>query len=84
MSGRYALIESTAILSAVAASAGAAAGAVLATTGDVNGAPGISKALSRLGRFAGGGMVRGIAVTAGAAALVGLAVYEGVRQLDRL
>ena len=78
---KYALIEGTAIIAAVAASAGAAAGAVQTATGHTAGAPGISRALSRLGRTVGGGMLTGVAVVAGGSALLGLAVYQGIRQL---
>lgn len=74
------LVESTALLAAVAASAGAAAGAVLAASGDAVGAPGVSHALARLGRPTGGGMISGIAVAGAAAALVGLAVFQSIRQ----
>lgn len=81
MQQKAVLVESTAILAALAASAGTAAGAVLAASGDAVGAPGISKALARMGRPAGGGMISGIAVAGAAAALVGLAVYQSVRQL---
>lgn len=84
ISSKQALIEGTALVAALAASAGAAAGAVQATSGNVNGAPGISHSLSRLGHLVGGGMLSGVAVVAGGAALIGLTVYQGVRQLNHL
>lgn len=73
-------IEGTAVLLAAAAAAGAAAGTVAAARGSTAGAPGISRALSRLGRPAGGGMLTGVAVAAGSAALVSLLVYHGIRR----
>ena len=78
---KQALIESAALLTAVAVSAGAAAGAVSAARGDVTGAPGISKALARLGGAFGGSMLTGVAVASAGATLVGLAVYQSIRQL---
>lgn len=70
------------LVSAAAAGAGVAIGTVAAARGEMGGAPGISKALSRLGGIVGGGMLAGVAVVAGTAALVGLAVYQGVTHLD--
>ena len=81
MSAKSALIEGTAIVSALAASAGAATGAVLSASGDVKGAPGVSRSLSRLGKVFGGGMITGVAVIAGTATLLGIAVYQSLRQL---
>ena len=78
---KQALIESAALLTAVAVSAGAAAGAVSVARGDVSGAPGISRALARLGGLFGGSMLTGVAVASAGATLVGLAVYQSIRQL---
>lgn len=78
---KQALIEGAAILTAVAASAGVAAGAVSAARGQVTGAPGISKALSRLGGTVGGSMMTGVAVASAGATLIGLAVYRSIRRL---
>ena len=72
----------TGLVSAAAAGAGVAVGTIAAARGEMGGAPGISKALSRLGGLVGGGMLAGVAVVAGTAALVGLAVYQGVTHLD--
>ena len=78
---KQALIEGAALLTAVAISAGAAAGTVSVARGDVAGAPGISKALSRLGGTLGGGMLTGVAVASAGATLIGLAVYQSIRQI---
>jgi hypothetical protein len=79
---KYALIEGTAVVAATAAAAGVAAGTVAAARGDSTGAPGISRALSRLGRLAGGGMLAGVAVAGSSAALASLVVYQGIRLLE--
>lgn len=77
------LIQTVAVLASVATAAGVAAGTVAAGRGETRGAPGVSRSLSRLGRPVGGGMITGVAVSAGSAALVGLAVYAGISSLGR-
>lgn len=77
------LVEGVAITTAVASTAGTAAGITLWARGDVRGAPGVSRALSRLGKLMNGGMIEGVALAAGAGALVGLTVYRGICALDR-
>jgi hypothetical protein len=82
MNTREALIESTALVTAVAAAAGAAAGTIALARGETTGAPGITKALARIGRSVGGSMLTGIALVGGFAGLVGIAVCQGLRQVD--
>ncbi len=82
MDTRAALLEGTAIVTAVAAAAGASAGIVSLARGETTGAPGISKALARIGRSVGGSMLTGVAVVGAFAAIVGIAVSEGLRQID--
>lgn len=72
-------IESAAIVAAAATAATTAAGVTALARGDSRGAPGVSKALSRLGRSVGGGMLTGVAVAAGTGAFVGLALYRGIQ-----
>lgn len=76
------LVEGMAVTAAVAGTAGTAAGLTLWARGRMRGAPGISHALSRLGKLANGGMVEGVALAAGAGAVVGLTLYRGVRRLN--
>lgn len=80
---RRRIVESVALTAAVAGTAGTAVGLTLWARGDTRGAPGMSRALSRLGKMAGGGMIEGVALAAGTGAVVGLALYHGVRALDR-
>lgn len=75
------LIDSLVAASAVAAAAGTAAGVTLLARGDMRGAPGVSRALSRMGKTVGGSMITGVALAAGSGAIVGLTLY---RSLDRL
>lgn len=82
MTHKDALIESTALITAVAAAAGAAAGTVALARGETVGAPGMTKALARLGRSVGGSMLTGVALVGGCAALIGVAVFQGLRQID--
>ncbi|MFB6098629.1 MAG: hypothetical protein ABEK84_05875 [Salinibacter sp.] len=79
MSTSRPLLESTATIAAVAAGATTAAGITALARGDSRGAPGVSKALSRLGKSVGGGMLTGVAVAAGAGTLTGLALYRGIQ-----
>ena len=82
--GRQQLVAGSALIAGVAAGVGAGVGLVSAARGDVGGAPGISRALSRIGRYAGGGMLAGVGVLAGTSALAGLIVYQGLTQIDEL
>lgn len=82
--GRRELVAGSALIAGIAAGVGTGVGLVTAARGNVGGAPGISKALSRIGRYAGGGMLSGVGVIAGASALAGLIVYEGLTQADEL
>ncbi|GEM_PF-3276394 len=82
--GRTELVAGTALIAGVAAGVGAGIGLLTAARGDVGGAPGISRALSRLGKYAGGGMLAGVGLLAGASALTALIVYEGLTQVNEL
>ena len=77
------LVEGVAVTAAVVGTAGTAAGLTLWARGDMRGAPGVSRALSRIGKVANGGMIEGIALAAGAGALVGITLYRGLQRLDR-
>lgn len=79
MTNQGAAIESTAIFVAAGTAATTAAGVTALARGDSRGAPGVSKALSRLGKSVGGGMLTGVAVAAGTGAVVGLALYRGIQ-----
>jgi hypothetical protein len=72
-------IESAAIVAAAGTAATTAASVTILARGDSRGAPGVSKALSRLGKSVGGGMLTGVAVAAGTGAVVGLALYRGIQ-----
>lgn len=72
-------IEGIAVTVAIVGTAGTAAGLTLMARGDTRGAPGVTRALSRLGKMTGGGMIEGVALAAGTGAFVGLALYRGVR-----
>ncbi len=76
------IVQITACTAAVAAGAGVGVSIVSATRGDVGGAPGISRSLSRIGHLVGGGMLAGIGVVAAAATLAGLIVYQGLTQVE--
>lgn len=82
MTQKDAVIEASAFVASVAAAAGTAAGLVALARGEAPGASGISKALSRLGHGVGGGMLSGVALLGAASALVGLGLYQGLRQID--
>ena len=82
MSSKRAFIEGAACVVAVAAAAGTATGLVKAAAGSTRGAPGITKALSTLGQYAGGGMISGLALLGGSAGLVSLTVYRTLALLD--
>lgn len=77
------LIESATTATAIAATAGTAAGLTLVARGDMRGAPGVSRALSRLGKLVGGGMITGVALAAGSGAVVGLSLYRTLQRLQR-
>jgi hypothetical protein len=79
---KRALVEGAAVTAAILGTAGTAAGLTLWARGDVRGAPGMSRALSRLGKLANGGMTEGLALAAGTGALVGITLYRGVRSLS--
>lgn len=73
------VVESIAVIAAAGTAASTAVGVTALARGDSRGAPGISKALSRLGKSVGGGMLAGVAVAAGTGALAGLALYRGIQ-----
>lgn len=75
-------LESAAMVGAVAAGAGCAAGIVRLASGGTAGAPGISHAFSRLGRLVGGRMTTGVAVAGAGAALAGIAAYKSIKAVD--
>lgn len=78
------MIAGSALLFGVAAGSVVGIGLVETARGDVGGAPGISRALSRIGRFVGGGMLAGIGVVAASATLSGLIVYTGLTEMQEL
>lgn len=80
---KYRIVEGLALASSIAAGAGLAAGAVVLTRGNTRGAPGFTRAFSRLGRSVGGSMMTGVTLVGGSAALAGVAVYSSLKQLDR-
>jgi hypothetical protein len=82
MSTKETAIEGTAILAATGAAASTAAGITALARGQTRGAPGVTKSLSRIGKSVGGGMLMGVAVAAGAGALVGLTLYRRIHSLD--
>ena len=75
------LTESAAVVTGVSAAASTTVGIVRIARGDVRGAPGMSRAFSRIGKLANGGMMTGLAIAAGTGALVGIAAYRGARSL---
>ena len=77
------LVEGIALTAAIAGTAGTAAGLTLVARGNTRGAPGVSRALARIGKIAGGSMIEGVALAAGTGAVVGLTLYHGVRALGR-
>ena len=80
MSGKDTVIESVAIIAATGTAASTAVGVTALARGESRGAPGMSKALSRLGQsVGGGGMLTGVAVAAGTGALAGLVLYQGIQ-----
>lgn len=80
---KHALIESAAVAAAVGASAGTAAGLVRLTQGQRSGAPGVTSALSGMGRRVGGGMIAGVALAAGSGTLTGMVLYQSLKALER-
>lgn len=76
------LIESATTAAAIAAASGTAAGVTLLARGNMRGAPGVSRALSRIGKLGGGGMITGVALAAGSGAVVGLSLYRLLRRLQ--
>lgn len=79
MTNKGTAVESVAIVAATGTAAFTAAGVTALARGDSRGAPGVSRALSRLGKPVGGGMLTGVAVAAGTGALAGLALYRGIQ-----
>ena len=79
MSGKDTAIKSVAIIATTGTAASTAVGVTALARGESRGAPGMSKALSRLGRSVGGGMLTGVAVAAGTCALAGLVLYQGIQ-----
>jgi len=75
-------LTTTALTAALAAGAGTANAIITVAQGDTTGAPGFSKALSRVGKSVGGTMQTGIAVIGASAALSGLLVYHAVKLLE--
>jgi hypothetical protein len=76
------VIETLAILSATGAAASTAAGIVALARGETRGAPGITRALARLGKSVGGSMLTGVALAAGTGALTGLTLYASLRRFN--
>lgn len=76
-------IDGFAVITATGAAASTAAGVVALARGNTRGAPGMTKALSKLGKSVGGGMLTGVAVAAGTGALVGLTLYRGIDSVSR-
>ena len=74
-------LEIIAITTATGAAASTAAGIVALARGETRGAPGISRALSRLGKSVGGSMLTGVALASGSGALTGLLLYTSLRRL---
>lgn len=74
------LREGLALTAALAASTGTAVGMTHLARGDIRGAPGMTHALSRIGKIAGGGMMTGMALTASSSTLVGLVLYRALRK----
>ena len=83
MNEKETAVESLAILFAAGTAATTAAGITALARGQTRGAPGITKSLSTLGKFVGGGMLTGVAAAAGSGALVGLGLYRGVTALNK-
>lgn len=76
-------IDGFAVITATGAAASTAAGVVALARGNTRGAPGMTKALSKLGKSVGGGMLTGVAVAAGTGAFVGLTLYRGIDSVSR-
>ena len=79
MSSKDTAIESVAIIAATGTAASTAVGVTALARGESRGAPGVSKAPSRLGQSVRGGMLTGVAVAAGTGALAGLVLYQGIQ-----
>ena len=79
---RRTLVEGLAATAALAAATGTAVSITHLARGNIRGAPGMSHALARIGKVAGGGMTTGIALAAGSGALVGLSLYRGILALS--
>lgn len=81
---RHQVLAGSAFVTGVAVGSAVGVGLVAASRGAIGGAPGISRALSRIGRLVGGGMLAGIGVVAASATFTGLIVYEGLTELEEL
>jgi len=75
-------ISTTALTAALAAGAGTATTIVTVAQGETTGAPGFSKALSRVGKAVGGTMQTGVAVIGASAAFSGILVYQTIKLLE--
>ncbi len=81
---RYDVVAGSAFVAGVAVGSAVGIGIVALARGEIGGAPGISRALSRIGRLVGGGMLAGVGTISAAAALSGLIVYAGLTELEEL
>lgn len=79
---RTPVVESAAVVAAVASGAYTAQAIVTVAQGETSGAPGLTRALSRVGKIAGGGMMNGVAIIGASAAFTGLTVYKTISLLD--
>jgi hypothetical protein len=75
-------ISTTALTAALAAGAGTATTIITVAQGETTGAPGFSKALSRVGKAVGGTMQTGVGVIGASAALSGILVYQTIKLLE--
>lgn len=80
---KHPAVDGFAVITATGAAASTAAGVVALARGNTRGAPGMTKALSKLGKSVGGGMLTGVALAAGTGALVGLTLYRGIDSVSR-
>jgi hypothetical protein len=77
------LISGITLAGALAAGGAITAGLVAVVRGETSGAPGITKAFSRIGKSVGQSMLVGVALTGTVAAATSLAVYEGLTAMRR-
>ena len=69
------------IAAATGIAASTATGIVALARGDTKGAPGITRALSRLGKSVGGSMLTGIALASAGGAATALVLYAALQRL---